>query len=410
MATTRYFLDTRAKAQDGKGSIVLLISHNHTTTTMRTGIRISKDNWNKNKVVKLPEAELFNFKLQEQKTSVDKAIAFLSVTEHYNNMTASDIKKAIENNCIYTSAGHSLIQLFNEYMNTGNLKDGTLKIYKSTIGKIEKYAGTQFKIESLDLKWLRGFDRFLSETQGVNGRSIYLRCLRAVCNYAKHNGIQCQYPFDNFQIKHEETRKRCISVEDLRAFYTCKTTKQNEIYRDYFFLMFFLIGINSKDLLLAKKTQIVNDRLEYIREKTGKRYSIKIEPEAQMLLNKYAGKAKFLLEAMDRCKHYESFLHEINDGIKNIGREEITVIYSEDDLFAEPRYQKKIQPIIPHISTYYARHTWATFAHQLGISSDIIALALGHSNINKTTFIYIKPDISKVDEANRKVIDYFLNK
>lgn len=91
MATTRYFLDTRAKAQDGKGSIVLLISHNHTTTTMRTGIRISKDNWNKNKVVKLPEAELFNFKLQEQKTSVDKAIAFLSVTEHYNNMTASDI-------------------------------------------------------------------------------------------------------------------------------------------------------------------------------------------------------------------------------------------------------------------------------------------------------------------------------
>lgn len=74
MATTRYFLDTRAKAQDGKGSIVLLISHNHTTTTMRTGIRISKDNWNKNKVIKLPEAELFNFKEQERKITFNNLL------------------------------------------------------------------------------------------------------------------------------------------------------------------------------------------------------------------------------------------------------------------------------------------------------------------------------------------------
>ena len=64
---------------------------------------------------------------------------------------------------------------------------------------------------------------------------------------------------------------------------------------------------------------------------------------------------------------------------------------------------EKLEINIP-ISTYYARHTWATTARKLGIDYDIIHLALGHSN-GDVTAVYIEYDNEEIDEANRQVID-----
>ena len=281
-------------------------------------------------------------------------------------------------------------------------------IYRITLQKVLAFGGDAMRIESLNVKWLRSFEQFLAKTQGVNGRAIYLRHLRAVCKYAELTKAISEQPFDFFHIKHEETQKLCISISDLRLFRSYPTTQKNSYYRDYFLLMLYLIGINSKDLLLAKKSQVVNGRLEYIRAKTGKRYSIKIEPEAQLLLDRYEGKGEYLLEAMDHCKHYKSFSREINDSLRLIGEETEEEVILEDDLFAEPVIQKKVVPIVPGIRTNFARHTWATLAYEIGISSDVISQAMGHSFVNRTTLIYIKFDQQKVDEANRKVIDYFI--
>jgi integrase len=62
------------------------------------------------------------------------------------------------------------------------------------------------------------------------------------------------------------------------------------------------------------------------------------------------------------------------------------------------------------VTAYSARHSWATVAASLDIPDDVIALALGHTPRNATTDIYIRRDLRKVDEANRRVIDYVLNK
>jgi len=55
---------------------------------------------------------------------------------------------------------------------------------------------------------------------------------------------------------------------------------------------------------------------------------------------------------------------------------------------------------------YISRHTWATLAHKVDIPKDVISLALGHSFGCDVTDIYIDFDRDKIDEANRKVIDY----
>ena len=176
-------------------------------------------------------------------------------------------------------------------------------------------------------------------------------------------------------------------MELFRKFLDYPTSERNAMFRDYFLLMFLLIGINSKDLLLACKDNLINGRLEYIREKTHKKYSVKIEPEAEELLKRYKGK-DYLLEAMDHCKHYKSFAHEMNDHLKMIGEETVEMIPDTEDLFGTPHLQKTIKPIIPGISTYYARHCWATFAYEAGVPLDTTSQALGLSAGNRTTRRY----------------------
>ena len=69
--------------------------------------------------------------------------------------------------------------------------------------------------------------------------------------------------------------------------------------------------------------------------------------------------------------------------------------------------RKEGEAIFPKLSTYWARHTWATLAYEIGIPIDTIGQALGHSDRAHTiTFVYIRLDNKKVDDANRKVLDF----
>ena len=410
MATTRFYLDLRGKAKDGRGSVLITLFHNHSTSTFSTGVRIEPQFWNGYSVYKTESAEALNAQLAKRKMEIDREIALMSISDDFNLKNATQIKQQIEGQRRQKVRGHLISVIFDEYMSL-DMKPSTRSIYDITKKKVLAFAGDKFIIENLDYKWLVMFDKHLAQTQCANGRSIYLRALKRICNYAIDTGIQIKYPFQYFKIKQEQTKKRCIEIDKLCNFYKFPTTEHNAIFRDYFFLQFYLIGINIVDLLYAKKSQVVNGRLEYIRRKTGKFYSIKIEPEAQEIIDRYAGE-EYLIKPMEHYVYYKSFLKAMNKALKNIGPvEKVSQVIVQQEpyptLFQNEESKTKIKPLIPDITTYYTRHSWATIAADLDISSDVVAMALGHSPVNKTTFIYIKPDPQKVDEANRKVIDYF---
>lgn len=406
MATTRFYLDLRGKAKDGKGSILITVYHNGASATIPTGIRVLPGEWNGTSVVRNSNANFLNARLTKLKSDIDRKIGILSLDDAFESMTATQVKNNIVSKSVVRTKTSLVSDVFADYI-AQPMREGTRDIYHATLKKVLAFGGIGLRIESIDLKWLHKFDSFLAKNQSVNGRAIYLRSLRAVCNYAKRTKVIDDYPFENFKIKHEETRKRSVTVEQLRQFRDYKVAPHLEVYRDYFFLMFYLIGINSKDLFMAKKDAIIKGRFEYIRSKTHKKYSIKIEPEAQALLDKYAGK-DWLVEAMDHCKDYRNYAHQMNDGLKEIGEVSWEMIPNPDNLFEAPKVKKSITPVIEGISTYFSRHTWATLAYECGIPMDIISQALGHTTGNKTTLIYVRYDQSKIDEANRKVID-FLN-
>lgn len=404
MFTTKFYLDLRGKAKDGKGSVVILLCNNRTTTTISTGVRVLKSEWDGARVINNISSASLNSELSLKKADIDRKISVLAFEDGFNNLSAAQIKARLFEKTI-TRKSMRVSDVFDEYIRNKTLQPGTIDIYNLALKKVVSFAGNGFHIEDINLKWLHTFDKYLSQTQGVNGRSMYMRCIRAICRYAWKTKLISDYPFEGFSIKQEPTPKRCISVEQLRELMNYPVNTRQQVFRDYFFLMFYLIGINAVDLLLAKKSAIVNGRFEYIRRKTHKPYSIKIEPEAEVLLRKYAGK-KYLLEGMDRFSSHKTFIHQMDDSLQSIGRLTWEMIPDPEDLFAMPRLEKHIEPVIPDITTYYARHTWSTLAYEAGVPIDIVAQAMGHSMGNRTTMIYVKLDPKKVDDANRKVIDY----
>ena len=249
--------------------------------------------------------------------------------------------------------------------------------------------------EEINKDWLTQFDHFLEKTSpSVNARNIHFRNIRAVFNDAIDDEITTAYPFRRFKIRNVATRKRNLKVEDLRTLFNYPVEKCNQGYLDIFKLMFMLIGINTVDLAHLK--EIKDGTVDFYRAKTHRLYSIKVEPEALEIIERNRGE-NWLIDILDRYKDYKDYTKRINIALKKIGEVKRSGLGGK----------KTFEPLFPDISTYWARHSWATIAASLDIPKDVIAHALGHGN-NTITDIYIDFDQNKVDEANRKVLDWVL--
>ena len=206
----------------------------------------------------------------------------------------------------------------------------------------------------------------------------------------------------------EQTVKRSLSVENLRKLFSHPVEEWQRRYLDYFKLTFFLIGINTVDLLACKPSDLTDGRLRYKRAKTGRLYNIKVEKEAEELIRQYQGN-ELLVSFGEGITHYHNFTGKCDKGLKSIGSVEQEPNPEWREGSRKHRYHVKYIPSFPDISIYWARHSWATIAASLDIPKETIAAALGHGG-NTVTDIYIDFDQKKVDEANRRVIDWVLYK
>lgn len=308
-------------------------------------------------------------------------------------MTATQLAKYLRSE---TERKHS-ISFIGRFENFIETKQGrTKELYAATLSRVKAFDRTAIALQFEDINkdWLLRFDAWLSITSpSANARAIHLRNIRAVFNDAIDNDITTHYPFRKFSIKREATRKRALTADQLREYFTCDIEKGLRKYRDIALLIFLLRGINIADLCYLDTIQ--DGYLVYRRKKTKRLYEIKIEPEAQNIIDKYKGK-KYLLDILDSYDDYRDYARRLNEGLRKVGSVRVG------------KYNRKErQPLQPDITTYWFRHSWATNAAALDIPKETIAAALGHGG-NTVTDIYINFDQKKVDDANRRVIDYIL--
>lgn len=398
MATAKFYLDIRRPLVDGTFPLRIVICERRKKAYIPLDIRIKKEQWDEKNgvVINHPNKLLVNGAIKRKLAQVEELVLKLAISGELDNMSASDIRDLFLQP-EEKPKNDKFEEVFVEFME--KKKGSTRELYAYTLNLLHRYCPKldKVKFDDITVKWLEGFDSYLMEGDMLkNSRNIHFRNIRAVFNYAIGEEITVAYPFRRFKIRPEATRKRSLSVEELRILFDYPVEPYAEIYRDMFKLIFMLIGINTVDLHRLK--EVTKDgRIEYTRAKTHRLYSIKVEPEAAEIIEKYRGK-NGLLTIADRFSDHRNFRHQINKAIQRFGH-----------LERKGRGGKKfITPAFPEVTTYWARHTWATIAYQLDIPKDIIAQALGHSSGLEVTEIYIDRDNRKVDDANRKVLDWVL--
>ena len=115
--------------------------------------------------------------------------------------------------------------------------------------KIKKFCDYDtLRIEDIDIEWIDNFCNFLKKDNTKNTIAARLRNIRAVINFARKRGLIKDYVFSLYSIKMEETQKRSLTVEHLRILHDAKLSSIRSKHRDIFFLIFYLMGINIKDL------------------------------------------------------------------------------------------------------------------------------------------------------------------
>jgi integrase len=283
---------------------------------------------------------------------------------------------------------------------TQNGKIGRSSLYKRLYTSLKEFVGSkQLCFSDIDVSFLNQYETFLYK-QGLaeNSISTYFKVLRALLNKAIQSKRMKKehYPFDNFSLGKFSTltQKRAMSKEDLKQIIDLPLTPDSklQVARDYFLFSYYGRGMNFRDMAVLKWKQIVKDRVVYKRLKTGKLMQFQLIAPAIEILERYkklsGAPEEFVFPILNKTKHLSA--QQISYRINNVLKEINTSL--------KELAQAANVPV--HLTTYVARHMYATVLKQSGISTGVISEALGHKG-EKITEVYLKSFGSEVlDEAS----------
>lgn len=383
MATIKITLDTRRRHSDGTYPLRIAVSHKGNTAYITLPVSVDTSQWDNKRlrVVNHERKQLLNKMLADTLADYQRTLYEFTVHNDGSRYTAIKLRDALVS-MMRPTEDDTKMEFGAFFRRFGSLHQAqrTRDIYKATWTMLQRYTdGNAESIRFADItrEWLDRFFLWMAATSpSVNARNIHLRNIRAAFNAAIDEGLTDLYPFRRYRIKPVETPKRSLTPQQLRYIFTAQVEPWQQKYVDIFRLSFLLIGINPADLLTLPADCIRNGRLEYNRHKTHRLYSVKLLPEALDIINRYKGE-RLLLNVAEGRVSYRPFADKMN---------------------------RTLQTIIPGVTCYYARHSWATIAASLDIPKETIAQALGHGS-NTVTDIYIRFDRCKVDEANKLVAD-----
>lgn len=394
----RFIIDRRRAKSNGEYPIKLYFYLRGKQNYISTGMSAKNGEFDNLYTPKAVNWRARNTKLLRILSEVESYLSEIELDGKMNRMYDSEIKEKITD--IVTGESNSkkkllFTDIIREYTKKIT-KIKTIESYQYTISKINTF-DSKATINSITIKWLNELQAMLEiEELSTNTISIVFRNIRTVFNYAIDEEITQLYPFRKFKIKSEhKLAVEYLTFDQLKKLQNYKVQDYQVKARDIFMLMFYLCGINIGDL--CKLRTIEKGRINYKRQKTGRIYSIKVEPEAMEIIDRYRGES-YLLDILDHYQDYIPFMRKMNNDLSLIGEMKRVGLGGK----------KIITPLFPDITTYWSRYSWGTLAAQLDIPKETISAGLGHG-ARSVTDNYVHFDIKKVDEANRKIIDH-LNK
>lgn len=393
--------EVQKQRKDGTFAVKILVTHNRQLKRLPTGIYVTKDDMTRSGRIK--NQDILD-RLDDLMKNYRKKASSLSVS-----LNGMSIDRLADYLCQNEVERIDFIEVYKDFITDNAGKKG-IKNYKSALNSLIRFIGREkLDIAEINVPFLERYANYLG---GGRALSLYLGSMRHVYTYAKNkyndedvNRILIPYsPFSRYKVpKQNVAEKRAIGAELIREImdlpYETTSYRKDKVNRfnlakDCFILSFCLIGMNSADLYDAGTYK--DGEIVYCRVKTRERRSdraeihIKIHPCILSIFEKYRDSTNERIFRFYRMYADEStFNAALNKGLKSVGG--------------------KIG--IQGLEFYSARHSWATIArNDLGIDKYTINEALNHVDRDMSvTDLYIKKDFTRINEANKSVLDYVFN-
>lgn len=392
----------RASSSETKeGTLFYQVIHNRVARQIHTGYRLYPHEWDtRHSMVAIPpdiDGNRRTYLIALKSKVAENAIILKDIIAKFDragkHYTADDVVAHYRSPSESGGFIHFTNRLIEELKRTGRAR--TAERYTTVRNSFMRFMAERNDIllNQMDSGLMVEYESHL-KANGVcpNSSSFYMRGLRAIYNRAVDNELTVQRnPFKHVYTGIDKTVKRAIPLETIRLIRDLDLTLEPalDLARDLFMFSFYTRGMSFIDMAFLKKSDLKNDILSYRRQKTGQQLFIKWEKPMQEIVNKYdTTETPYLLPVIkdmerDRRRQYKSAVHRINHLLKRLG--------------------KQIGLAIP-LTTYVARHGWASIARSKNIPISIISEAMGHDS-EKTTLIYLASlDTSAVDNANSIIL------
>ena len=375
------------------GVILYNITHNAEKTSVVTGMNLPEIYWNKYKASVVANNQTISY--------IDRIEADILLLKLIDRRLSDKIKLYNVNEISIRFNANNDEQGFLSYMCMQILKLiqfkklGTANNYLHTLYSFMDFLdGYNIGIDCLTETLVERYDLYLLN-RGLkrNSMSFYMRILRSVYNKAVRQRLVLQTnPFANVYTGVDVTRKRAVQPQILSIISRLDLSDKPALQfaRDLFLFSFYARGMAFVDMAFLKKSSISSNVLCYTRRKTGQRLSVKIEPCMQKIIERYnVSDSEFLFPILvsdiysKSYQQYRKAVNRYNANLKKLSK------YAELDV---------------SLTSYVARHSWATMAQNSNVPISVISAALGHTT-EQTTRIYLSAiDSSKIDEANSRII------
>jgi integrase len=403
-ATTSIFLDTRRKLKDKTYPVKIRVTNNRKRKYYSTGISLNEDDFEK-VIGENPRGKYRTTleDLEDKKLEADQVIR--------------DIKKfsfaVFEKEYLATSKkDQDLFSLFDEYIKGLKKEDriGTADTYQYALNSLKEFTGKgKLAFEDADPGLLKKYEaHMLKKDRSVTTVSIYLRSFKTIINIARASGLMDTYPFgkgrDRYQIKNPPARKMALSTAELKKIfeYIPKDGSAEHFFFDLWKFSYLCGGMNVKDICMLKWKDVVRDKIYYKREKTkrsnfnGTEIVIPTNEKIRVILDRWGNKEQKKEEYVFTILSNEDSLEQARALIRQANKQ-------------INKYINRVCEALEvgmRVTTYTARHSYATQLMRHGAPTKFISKQLGHSSV-KTTHAYLEHfEEAQIAEWQQKVTEF----
>lgn len=383
---------------NGEHPLMLCVCKDGKRKYQSLGVSIKAEQWDfkaNQPKAKCPNREritiLINEKITEiQKVALDKRIAGKS-------FTATTLIEATNTNTNNKTVGEYYLTYIQNLLKEKRSRYASMfKVSYSSFIKFNKHLDISFS--DIDVTWLKKYEIWMREQKlSINTISTRIRHLRAVFNLAiaEHAIKSDCYPFHTYKVSklNKQTAKRAISKKEvLKVMKYQGNTPMECLAIDVFTFSYLNAGINFIDIAKLQYSNIIGNQLIYNREKTKRLIKVPLQQQSIKIIAKYRNdKSPYLFPILSPFhktdiqidNRLHKVLAKINRHLKEIG--------------------KSLKLQIP-LTTYVARHSYATVLKRAGVSTSVICETLGHSS-ERITQIYLDSfDNEQIDAAMQNLL------